>query len=101
MAPWRRPSTYRLLVSTDRLVNGCMSKRLLTRKEAAEYCRLSVETFTPVCPVRAVALQPGNRRLARYDKIDLDVWIEQLKNGANSDGSSDLDPEVYSARLNP
>jgi len=39
--------------------------------------------------------------LARCNKIDLNAWIERLKNGPNADGSSDLDPENYLARLDP
>jgi len=86
-------------VVTNQLLNWPVGARLLTKKEAAAYCRLSVGAFTRVCPVRAIALQSGNPRLARYDKIDLDAWIEQLKNGPNAGGSSELGPEDYLARL--
>jgi hypothetical protein len=73
--------------------------RLFTKGQAADYCRVSVETFTRVCPVRPVALQPGNPRLLRYDKNDLDAWIDRLKTGAASEGLTELDPEDYLARL--
>jgi helix-turn-helix protein len=75
--------------------------RLLTKTEAAEYCRVSVETFTRICPVRAIALQPGNPRLLRYDKNDLDEWIERLKDKRQSDGSNELGADDYLARLDP
>ena len=75
--------------------------RLLTKSDAAEYCRLSVETFNRLCPVRPIALQPGNRRLLRYDKNDLDTWIEGLKTNGRSDGSGEPTLEDYLARLDP
>jgi hypothetical protein len=51
--------------------------RLLTRREAAAYCGVSVPTFEGVCPVRPIAL--GNaKRLERFDRISLDGWINSL-----------------------
>jgi hypothetical protein len=39
--------------------------RRLTKKEAAEYCRLSVDSFSRLCLVRPLALQPGVVRRSR------------------------------------
>jgi hypothetical protein len=74
--------------------------RLLTKADAAEYCRISVPTFDRVCPVRPVELEPGNARLLRYDVRDLDTWIDDMKtetNGARS--SADISADDYLARL--
>lgn len=74
-------------------------RRLLTKTEAAEYCRLSLATFNRLCPVRPVDLGSGNARLLRYDMRDLDNWIEELKNGEGGNGSVDLDSDSYLAGL--
>jgi len=74
-------------------------RRLLTKTEAAEYCRLSLATFNRLCPVQPVDLGSGNVRLLRYDMRDLDNWIEELKNGEGGGGSVDLDSDSYLARL--
>lgn len=52
--------------------------RLLTKREAAQYCGLSAATFGGVCPVRPIALGEG-ARMHRYDVRDLDKWIDGLK----------------------
>ena len=72
--------------------------RLMTKSEAAEYCRLSVPTFRRLCPVRPVDLGSGNPRLLRYDVRDLDRWIDGLKSKAGSE-TADLEPDLYLARL--
>lgn len=51
--------------------------RLLTRRQAAQYCSVSVETFNMHCPVPPIALGPG-KRLERFDVRQLDHWIETL-----------------------
>jgi hypothetical protein len=51
--------------------------RLLTRKQAAVYCNVSLRTFLGLCPVQPVALGPG-KRLQRYDLRALDQWIDTL-----------------------
>jgi hypothetical protein len=74
--------------------------RLLTKADAAEYCRVSVPTFDRVCPVRPVELEPGNPRLLRYDVRDLDIWIDDMKTGTNgAPPSTDLAADDYLARL--
>lgn len=54
--------------------------RLLTAKDAALYCGVSVSTFRNRCPIRPVALGPGCK-LQRFDRQSLDDWIDQLGSG--------------------
>jgi hypothetical protein len=68
--------------------------RLLTRADAAKYCRLSVTVFSRVCPVRPIELESGNQRLLRFDVQDLDKWIDDLKKAANGlEESTELGPD--------
>jgi hypothetical protein len=60
--------------------NPAIIPRLLTRRQAAKYCGVSVPTFDGVCPVKAVALGTG-KRLERFDRISLDRWISSLTGG--------------------
>lgn len=53
--------------------------RLLTLKEAALYCGVSVSIFRSRCPIRPVALGPGPK-LRRFDRQSLDEWIDALGN---------------------
>ena len=62
-----------------RAANDNIPLRLLTKTQAARYCGLSVPTFGSVCPVRAIALGVGVR-MERYDVIELDSWIDGLRN---------------------
>jgi hypothetical protein len=56
--------------------------RLLTKAEAASYCGLSLGVFSTLCPVRPIAL--GNdKRLERYDIIELDKWIDSFRQSDN------------------
>ncbi|GJE58385.1 hypothetical protein [Methylobacterium trifolii] len=56
--------------------------RLLTRAEAAHYCRRTLKKFEAQCPVRPVEMADGDRL---WDVQDLDRWIEGLKGGDASD----------------
>lgn len=51
--------------------------RLLTRRQAALYCGISVKAFDTHCPVRAISLGP-DERLWRYDVRAIDKWIDLL-----------------------
>lgn len=51
--------------------------RLLTRREAAAYCGVSVPTFEGICPIKPIALGHG-KRLERFDRLSLDMWISSL-----------------------
>lgn len=58
---------------------GLPDSRLLTPPEAADYCRLSRPLFDRTCRVRPIGFNGG--RVLRYDRLDLDKWIEDLKTG--------------------
>lgn len=50
--------------------------RLLTKVEAAHYCRRSVKKFENQCPVRPIQMADGD---LLWDVLDLDRWIDSLK----------------------
>ena len=50
--------------------------RLLTTEQAASYLGMSVRKFQDVRPALPVPM-PG--RMRRYDRLDLDRWIETQK----------------------
>jgi hypothetical protein len=56
--------------------------RLLTKVEAALYCRRSVKKFETQCPVRPIRMADGD---LLWDVLDLDKWIDTLKSGAGDD----------------
>ena len=58
--------------------------RLLRRSNAAAYCGFSVPTFVRICDVAPLDL--GNR-LQRWDRHDLDGWIDRLKGHSTEDES--------------
>lgn len=69
--------------------------RMLDRVEAARYCGYSVPTFAAICPVRPVTMTydptrstRSRRRLERYDRFDLDKWIDGQK---GDDARSEFD----------
>lgn len=66
------------------------SSRLLTRQDAAAYCSISVTTFDSICPIIPFALVKGRTRLCRFDKHDIDLWIENVK-GLNDNRDQSLD----------
>jgi hypothetical protein len=68
---------------------------MLDRADAARYCGYSVPTFSAICPVKPVPMVSSERRtirsrrrLERFDRIDLDRWIDGLK---GDDAKSDFD----------
>ena len=50
--------------------------RLLTKAEAAAYCRIAAKKFPTQCPVPPVEMPDGTRL---WDVVDLDAWIDSLK----------------------
>ena len=52
--------------------------RLMKKSEAAKYLRVPVNQFPKVCPVRPVSLGALG---IRYDRYDLDAWVDGLKAG--------------------
>ncbi|MDF8353211.1 hypothetical protein [Ensifer adhaerens] len=61
-------------------------RRMLSLKEAAEYCGLTAKRFPAECRVLPVAMPSGIRL---YDMRDLDGWLDALK-----DGGVDSDDEI-------
>jgi hypothetical protein len=59
--------------------------RLLTKAEAAQYCRRSKKKFEAQCPVAPIEMPDGDQL---WDVQDLDKWIDSLKSG-NLDESAD------------
>ena len=65
-------------MSTRALINSSQHlPRLLTAKQAAAYCAVSIGVFRTHCPVRPISLG-RDERLLRYDRIALDRWIENF-----------------------
>jgi hypothetical protein len=56
--------------------------RLLTKAEAAHYCRRSVKKFETQCPVPPIEMADGDRL---WDVRDLDRWIDAMKVGVDDD----------------
>lgn len=54
-----------------------ITPRLMSKAEAAAYCGFSIGVFEREVPVRPMAF--GDKRLERYDRLDLDSWIEDRK----------------------
>jgi hypothetical protein len=59
--------------------------RLLTKAEAAHYCRRPIKKFEPQCPVAPIEMADGD---LLWDVHDLDRWIETLKNDVGDDASA-------------
>ena len=51
----------------------------MRRSRAAAYCSFSVPSFTRVCPVPPIDLGNG---LLRWDRLEIDEWIDSLKGSA-------------------
>lgn len=52
--------------------------RLMTPARAAAYCDMSLTAFRSRCPVAPIDF--GDKRLDRYDRRDIDEWIDGLRN---------------------
>jgi hypothetical protein len=59
--------------------------RLLTKAEAAHYCRRSVKKFEAQCPVPPLEMADGDRL---WDVRDLDRWIDSLKKDFADDANA-------------
>jgi hypothetical protein len=53
-----------------------VSKRMLTKREAAEHCGRPVKSFIIECPVSPVKFANGD---LRWDLRELDAWLDSLK----------------------
>ena len=67
-------------MTTATLNLSIVTKRMLTKAEAAHYCGLLVSRFEVDCPVRPVRV--GTRDL--WDIRDLDLWLDGLKETVDS-----------------
>lgn len=65
-----------------------IAPRMMSISEAARYVGLPTKRFTGACPVAPVAM-PGD--VKRWDKIDLDQWLDLMKSG-----HADPDDDVLS-----
>ena len=74
-----------------------MPKRLLTLSEAASYLGMSVRKFQDVKPALPVPM-PG--RMLRYDRIDLDTWIERQKQAGEEASVERMADELVKGVLN-
>jgi hypothetical protein len=61
--------------------------RLLTKTEAAYYCRRTVKKFEIQCPVKPIEMTDGDRL---WDVQDLDHWINGLKTGTTDEAEQAL-----------
>jgi hypothetical protein len=61
--------------------------RLLTQGQAAAYCGLCPSNFKRACPVPPINLLD---RIPRYDRFDLDRWLDTLSNFRPINESEDL-----------
>lgn len=59
---------------------GGVARRMLLKKEAADYLRISVELFDRHVKITPVTYG-DNGSIKRYDRLDLDAWIDRRKGG--------------------
>ena len=57
-------------------------RRMLSAREAADYCGLPLKKFPMACKVAPVQM-PGAD--IKYDIRDLDIWLDDLKGGVAND----------------
>jgi hypothetical protein len=66
-------------MATTSLNISVIEKRMMNVSEAAHYSGLAIKHFKALCPVQPIALTATN---LRYDKLDLDRWLDSLKTGS-------------------
>ena len=64
-----------------------ISKRMMNQREAADYAGLAAKRFKQHCPVQPIEVAP---RELRWDKIDLDQWLDGLKLGNESQSRAEV-----------
>ena len=67
------------VMATASLNISVTEKRMMNEAEAANYCGLAAKHFKNFCPVAPVPLAG---KVLRFDKRDLDHWIDSEKTGA-------------------
>lgn len=75
-----QPLTGECVMAGPTLHLSVIDKRMLSETEAASYCGLPIKHFKAACPVLPVRLAPN---ALRFDKRDLDGWIDGEKAGAS------------------
>lgn len=65
--------------------------RLLTGKQAAQYMGMCENTFRSAVPVSAVDFGGKHSSLKRYDRKQLDQWLDHKAGIANDDSLSPLE----------
>ncbi len=65
---------------TITLTINLVPKRMLTKKEAATHCGRPLNRFEAECPIAPIKFANGD---VRYDVVDLDAWLDNLKNRGN------------------
>lgn len=63
--------------------------RLLKREQAAAYCGMAAATFGANCGVVPKRVFEGERGL-RWDRFDLDRWIDSLSAGTRAGSAYDM-----------
>jgi len=61
--------------------------RLLTKAESADYCARSTKRFEVECPVSPIKFLNGD---LRWDRRDLDQWIDSMKSGSISHENEEI-----------
>lgn len=56
-------------------------RRILSPREAAEYCGQRASHFAKECPVQKIRFPNGDEA---YDMRDLDIWLDSLKLGSTA-----------------
>jgi hypothetical protein len=59
-----------------------VSKRMLTKREAAEHCGRPLKSFEIECTAPPVKFANGD---LRWDIRDLDAWLDTFKSSADDD----------------
>jgi hypothetical protein len=80
-------------------MTNAIAPRLLTFALAAEYCGLGEAKFRGLYdgPIVNTAGPDGGARMRRYDRHDLDQWIDRLK-GHAADAAAGGDAKKWLAR---
>jgi len=73
---------------TARRDEGATPARMLLKKDAAAYLGVSTPVFDRTVNVRPVSYG-DNGNIRRYDRADLDAWIDRQKDGGRTMTSDD------------
>lgn len=60
---------------------------MMNQREAADYAGLAAKRFKAHCPVQPIEVAPSE---LRWDKVDLDQWLDGLKFGTKSESRADV-----------